>query len=114
VRRYLILWLVLFVVTLGGWYSIGVLEMGVADGTGVAPLWLRALYGVELVLLLPLGRLALALDPAVGYFNLMSLALFAVVVALNAALLTAAVWLVTARLGAFLGRHPKAGSDDNE
>lgn len=104
-KPHLIIWAVLFVVTLGTWYLVGVLEMGVADGTGVAPTWLRVLYGAELALLLPLGRLALALDPSIGYLRLTSFAAFAVVIAANSALLTAVIWLVRTRVSAFLERR---------
>lgn len=104
-RRYLILWLVLFVVTLGGWYLVGILEMGVADGTGIAPIWLRVLYGVEIALLLPIGWLALTLDPAIGYLRLGAFALFALIVAVNSAALTVAVWFVRERARAGPGRR---------
>lgn len=93
-RRYLIAWALLFIATLGGWYLVGTLELGVVDGTGVAPAWLRVAYAVELLLLFPLGRLALALDPAIGYFSLEGFLLFTVIVATNSALLIGLVWLV--------------------
>jgi hypothetical protein len=102
-RKCLIAWAALFVATLGGWYLIGMLELGVVDGTGVAPIWLRAAFAAELLLLLPLGRVVLALDPAIGAFALDAFFLLSLVVALNSALLVGVVCLVLRRARRRLG-----------
>ena len=78
-----------FLTAYGGWYFVGALEMGAADGPGSAPGWLEALRSTVIVLLLPLGWIALRIEPSIGYVNVDAMLLFAVIVAINSALLVA-------------------------
>jgi hypothetical protein len=105
-KRYLIAWLGLFLAALGGWYLVGMLELGVADGTGVAPWWLYALRGAELVLLFPLGLLVLSIVPAIGDFALSAFLLLAFAVGVNSALL-----VVAAALGQRIASNALAARD---
>jgi hypothetical protein len=53
-----------------GWYFVGSMSQGVADGTGVAPFWLELLDELVYWLMAPLGTAALSVFPAVGTFTL--------------------------------------------
>lgn len=83
--------------TIGGWYFVAAAAQGVADGTGLAPLWLTAAHYCVLALLVPLGLLARAADPGFGGFTMASFASFCAVAAVNSGFFALAVCLAWRR-----------------
>ena len=92
--RWLVVWGLVFMTAYGGWYFVGALEMGVVDGPGVAPEWLHGVRAALIALLLPLGWIALRIEPSIGYLNLGSMLVFAAIVAVNSAVLVTAAYCV--------------------
>ena len=93
--------------SVSGWYWVGAAAQGSADGTGTAPAWLSVVNECVLVLLFPLGRIALWLDPLFGGFTLGAFAQFLVVTLLNSAVVTVAAWCV-------IGARRNPGAPPNE
>lgn len=90
--------------TVGGWYLLGALEQGVADGTGVAPVPLIILHIIMQILTFPIVFIAVWLNPMqIGGFRLDSFFLFVVLAALNSALVVA---VLGALLRALSRRNP--------
>ncbi len=80
--------------TVAGWYFVGAAAQGSADGTGIAPLWLDIVNTGLNLLLLPLVRFALSLDPLLGGFTLASMLAFLLVALLNSALVMAVAYFL--------------------
>jgi len=90
-RRYVVFGAIHAVLTVAGWYFVSAAAQGVADGAGLAPIWLTVLHYGVLTLMAPLGLAALALDPNFGAFELGSFVLFGFVVIVNSTLVSVAV-----------------------
>ena len=87
-----IIWAAHFFATVAGWYLVGALEQGVADGTGVAPLALILLFGIIQILAFPIVVAASWLYPMdIGGFRLDSFLLFVVLAAVNSAAVVAGI-----------------------
>lgn len=101
------------IATAAAWYFVSAAAQGAADGTGTAPLWLSVLNGCASILIWPLGRLALSLDPFWGDFSTGGFLRFSVVTALNSAAITAVLWLlfVGVRRLRTAGRDHRRGHD---
>lgn len=94
--KFSVIWLVHWIVTVGGWYLVDALAQGVADGTGVAPLPLVLLHYFIQLLAFPLVIAAVSIWPMqIGGFGLASFFVLLGLAAVNSAMVTAAgVWLV--------------------
>ena len=97
-RRLAIIWLLHWIITVGGWYLVGALEQGVADSTGAAPPVLVLMYVFMQLLAFPVVIAAMWIAPGqIGGFWLESFLLFALLAAINSALIVSvASWLIRA------------------
>lgn len=96
-KGYMVFGAVHAVLTIAAWYFVAGVAQGVADGTGIAPLWLIVLYYGSLILMAPLGLGVLALKTGFGGFSLPDFALFSLVAVLNSALIAALVRVIVMR-----------------
>lgn len=89
-----IFWLVHWIATVTGWYTLSALAQGVADSAAAAPLPLVAFEAVVQVLCMPVVTGALALVPLrIGGFDPASFAAFTLLAALNSAVVAAVIAL---------------------
>lgn len=104
--RLAIIWAIHWFCTVGGWYLLGALEQGVADGTGVAPIPLIIFHVIMQILTFPIVFIAVWLNPMqIGGFRLDSFLLFIALAALNSALVVA---VLGACMRALSHRNPGA------
>lgn len=94
----IVLWLLHWVVTVGGWYLVGALEQGVADSAGATPPALVLMHSFIQLLTFPIVITAMWLWPMrIGGFSIESFLLFAALAAVNSAVIVAATdWLAQA------------------
>ena len=89
-RAVSIFWLVHFLATVSGWYALGGLAQGVADGTGLVPPPLVVLNEIIEILLFPLVIGVLWFFPAAGGYTITGFLIFVTIAAANSAIVAAA------------------------
>lgn len=90
-RAVSIFWLIHFLATVSGWYALGGLAQGVADGTGLVPPPLVVLNEIIEILLFPLVISVLWFFPAAGGYSITALLSFVVTAAANSAIVAVAI-----------------------
>lgn len=90
-RRVFAFWLLHWLATVAGWYTLSALAQGVVDSAAAASLPLMIFNAVIQLLCFPLLLAAIALLPSLGGFSLLSFVTFAFAAGLNSAVVIALI-----------------------